>query len=47
MLLDCNQIPNLNPHQELFFLSEMLSISSSKFFKVSNVLICLYSVFEL
>ena len=47
MLLDCNQIPNLNLHQELFFLSEMLSISSSKFFKVFNVLICSDSVFEL
>ena len=46
MPLICNQIPNLNLQQELFFLSEMLSISSCKFFKVSNVLICSDSVFE-
>ena len=44
MLLDFNQIPNLNIHQE----SEMLSISSIKFFKVvSNILNCKDFVFEL
>ena len=39
MLLDYNQIPDLSLDQELFF-SEMLSMFSSKFFKVPNVLIC-------